>query len=150
MPTTPLTSSSARLCRGLLATLNGIQSVIPGGYGVAIILLTLIVRTLFWPITHKSTESMKEMQKVQPLVKEIREKYKDKPQKMNQEVMALYRTHKVNPMASCLPLLAQAPVFSIMFRVLRALPASSWVLRAAPPPGSGAGGFFRPRRDRRS
>ncbi len=107
------------LCRGLLATLNGIQSVIPGGYGVAIILLTLIVRTLFWPITHKSTESMKEMQKVQPLVKEIREKYKDKPQKMNQEVMALYKEHKINPMAGCLPILVQMPVFIALFTVLR-------------------------------
>jgi len=107
------------LCRGLLATLNGIQSVIPGGYGVAIILLTLIVRTLFWPITHKSTQSMKEMQKVQPLVKEIREKYKDKPQKMNQEVMALYKEHKINPMAGCLPILVQMPVFIALFTVLR-------------------------------
>ncbi len=107
------------LCRGLLATLNGIQAVIPGGYGVAIILLTLIVRTLFWPITHKSTQSMKEMQKVQPLVKEIREKYKDKPQKMNQEVMALYKVHKINPMAGCLPILVQMPVFIALFTVLR-------------------------------
>ncbi len=107
------------LCRALLATLNGIQTVVPGGYGVAIILLTLIVRTLFWPITHKSTESMKEMQKVQPLVKEIREKYKDKPQKMNQEVMALYKEHKINPMAGCLPILVQMPVFIALFTVLR-------------------------------
>ncbi|MBL7076497.1 MAG: membrane protein insertase YidC [Kiritimatiellae bacterium] len=107
------------LCRGLLATLNGIQAVIPGGYGMAIIILTLIVRTLFWPITHKSTQSMKEMQKVQPLVKEIREKYKDKPQKMNQEVMALYKVHKINPMAGCLPILVQMPVFIALFTVLR-------------------------------
>jgi YidC/Oxa1 family membrane protein insertase len=107
------------LCRGLLATLNGIQAVIPGGYGVAIILLTLIVRTLFWPITHKSTQSMKEMQKVQPLVKEIREKYKDKPEKMNKEVMALYKEHKVNPMAGCLPIVVQMPVFIALFTVLR-------------------------------
>jgi YidC/Oxa1 family membrane protein insertase len=107
------------LCRALLATLNGIQSIVPGGYGVAIILLTLIVRTLFWPITHKSTESMKEMQKVQPLVKEIREKYKDSPQKMNQEVMALYKEHKINPMAGCLPILVQMPVFIALFTVLR-------------------------------
>lgn len=107
------------LCRALLATLNGIQAVIPGGYGVAIILLTLIVRTLFWPITHKSTASMKEMQRVQPLVQEIREKYKDKPQKMNQEVMALYKEHKINPMAGCLPILVQMPVFIALFTVLR-------------------------------
>jgi YidC/Oxa1 family membrane protein insertase len=107
------------LCRALLATLNGLQAVIPGGYGVAIIRLTLIVRTLFWPITHKSTESMKEMQRVQPLVQEIREKYKDKPQKMNQEVMALYKEHKVNPMAGCLPILVQMPVFIALFTVLR-------------------------------
>ena len=106
------------LCRVLLSTLNWLYALIPN-YGVAIILLTAIVRTLFWPITHKSTQSMKEMQRVQPLVKEIREKYKDKPQKMNKEVMALYKEHKVNPMAGCLPIVVQMPVFIALFTVLR-------------------------------
>jgi len=106
------------LCRTLLWTLNALNAVIPS-YGVAIIVVTIIVRILFWPITHKSTESMKKMQKIQPLVTEIREKYKDKPQKMNQEVMALYKEHKVNPMAGCLPMVVQIPVFIALFIVLR-------------------------------
>jgi YidC/Oxa1 family membrane protein insertase len=102
----------------LLQTLNFLYRLIPN-YGVAIILLTLIVRVIFWPITHKSTESMKKMQKIQPLVNEVREKFKDKPQKMNQEVMAIYKEHKVNPMSGCLPILVQIPVFIALFTVLR-------------------------------
>jgi len=102
----------------LLMGLNFLYMVIPN-YGVAIILLTLIVRIIFWPVTHKSTESMKEMQKLQPLVNQVREKYKDKPQKMNQEVMALYKEHKVNPLSGCLPILVQIPVFIALFTVLQ-------------------------------
>ena len=85
------------VCILLLKTLNAIYAVMPN-YGVAIILLTVIVRVLFWPITHKGTENMKKMQKIQPLVNQVREKYKSDPQKMQQETMALYREHKVNPM----------------------------------------------------
>jgi YidC/Oxa1 family membrane protein insertase len=106
------------ICKVLLVTLNGIHRVLPN-YGVAIVVLTVLVRIIFWPITHKSTESMKKMQKIQPLVTQVREKYKDKPQKMNQEVMALYKQHKVNPMAGCLPMLVQIPVFIALFTVLR-------------------------------
>jgi len=106
------------LCIAVLWTLNGLYVLIPN-YGVAIILLTVIARVVLWPITHKSTQSMKEMQRIQPLVSEIRTKYKDKPQKMNQETMALYREHKVNPMAGCLPMLVQMPIFIGLFTVLR-------------------------------
>jgi YidC/Oxa1 family membrane protein insertase len=106
------------ICEILLVVMTWINSFIHN-YGIAIILLTVIVRVIFWPITHKSTESMKKMQKIQPLVSEIREKYKDKPQKMNQEVMALYKEHKVNPAAGCLPILVQIPVFIALFTVLR-------------------------------
>lgn len=105
-------------CKILLATLNAIYSLIPN-YGIAIILLTVIIRILFWPITHKSTESMKKMQKLQPLIKELQQKYKDKPQKLHQEQMALYKEHKVNPMMGCLPVLIQIPVFFAFFTVLR-------------------------------
>jgi YidC/Oxa1 family membrane protein insertase len=115
------------LCKVLLWTLNALYKVIPN-YGIAIILLTLIVRIIFWPVTHKSTESMKKMQEIQPLVTEIRAKYKDKPQKMNEEVMALYKKHKVNPVAGCLPMLVQIPVFIALFVVLR----SAVELRFAP------------------
>jgi YidC/Oxa1 family membrane protein insertase len=87
-------------------------------YGIAIILLTILVKLLFWPLTHKSQKSMKEMQKLQPHMAKIREKYKDDKQRMNQELMGLYKTYKVNPMGGCLPLLIQFPVFLALFRVL--------------------------------
>ncbi len=87
-------------------------------YGVAIILLTILVKLLFWPLTYKSQKSMREMQKLQPHMAKIREKYKDDKQKMNQELMGLYKTYKVNPMGGCLPLLIQFPVFLALFRVL--------------------------------
>jgi len=115
------------VCKPLLWILNRIHALLPN-YGVAIILLTVLVRLVFWPVTHKSTESMKKMQAIQPLVNKVREKYKDKPQKMNQEVMALYKEHKVNPMAGCLPMVIQIPVFIALFTVLR----SAVELRFAP------------------
>jgi YidC/Oxa1 family membrane protein insertase len=87
-------------------------------YGVAIILLTILVKILFWPLTHKSYKSMKEMQKLQPHMARIREKYKNDKQKMNQELMGLYKTYKVNPMGGCLPMLIQLPVFFALYRVL--------------------------------
>ncbi len=104
----------------LLRVLNLIHDYVPPhNYGIAIILLTLIVRIVFWPITHKSTESMKRMAAVAPLVTQLREKHKDNPQKMQQEIMALYKEHKVNPLGGCLPMLIQIPVFIALFVVLR-------------------------------
>lgn len=97
-------------------------------YGFAIILVTILVKILFWPLTHKSYQSMKEMQKLQPIMAKIREKYKNDKQKMNQEMMALYKTYKVNPMGGCLPMIIQIPVFFALFRVL----GSSIELRHAP------------------
>ncbi len=111
----------------LLMTLNGLDRVFHN-YGVAIMLLTIIIRVLFWPVTHKSTESMKKMQEVQPLVNAIRAKYKDNAQKQQQEIMALYKEHKVNPLGGCLPMLVQIPVFIALFVVLR----SAIELRFAP------------------
>ena len=90
-----------------------------GSYGVAILILTVIVRVIFWPLTHKSTESMKRMQEVQPQLKAIQEKYKDNPQRMQQETMAFYKENKVNPMGGCLPMFIQIPVFIALFAVLR-------------------------------
>ena len=87
-------------------------------YGVSIILLTVLVKALFWPLTHKSYKSMKEMQKLQPRMAKLREKHKGDKQKLNQEMMALYKTYKVNPMGGCLPMVIQIPVFFALFRVL--------------------------------
>jgi len=93
--------------------------VVVHNYGVAIMLLTIIVRCIFWPITHKGTESMRKMQALQPQMKEIQTKYKDNPQRMQQETMKFYKENKVNPMGGCLPMLIQIPVFIALFVVLR-------------------------------
>ncbi|HBA84055.1 MAG TPA: hypothetical protein DCZ95_08180 [Verrucomicrobia bacterium] len=104
----------------LLIIMNWIHDYIwPHNYGLAIILLTILVRIVFWPVTHKSTESMKKMQAIQPLITEMRAKYKDNPQRQQQEMMALYKEHKVNPLGGCLPMLIQIPVFIALFVVLR-------------------------------
>lgn len=106
------------ICYPIVWTLNLFHGWIPN-YGVAIILLTILVRLLFWPLTHKSTVGMKKMQEIQPLMKEVQAKYKDNPQRLQQETMRLYREHKVNPLSSCLPMLVQIPVFIALFNVLR-------------------------------
>jgi YidC/Oxa1 family membrane protein insertase len=87
-------------------------------YGMAIIILTILIKIIFWPLGNKSYQSMKEMQKLQPKMVELREKYKDDKQKMSQETMALYKSHKVNPMGGCLPMLIQIPVFFGLYKTL--------------------------------
>jgi len=87
-------------------------------YGVAIILLTIMIKILFWPLTHKSYKSMQGMKKLQPKMAQIKEKYKDDREKLNQELMMLYRTYKVNPMGGCLPMALQIPVFFALYRML--------------------------------
>ena len=96
-----------------------IHFAIFGNYGIAILILTILVRVIFWPLTHKGTESMKRMQALQPQMKAIKEKYKDNPQRVQQETMALYKENKVNPMGGCLPMFIQVPVFIALFAVLR-------------------------------
>jgi len=97
-------------------------------FGVSIIILTILIKIIFWPLTHKSYKSMKEMQKLQPLMAKIREKYKDNREQMNKELMGLYKTYKVNPMGGCLPMVIQIPVFFALFRIL----GNSIELRHAP------------------
>ncbi len=105
--------------QALLWTLNLFYGVVHN-YGIAIILLTLLIRILFWPLTHKSTESMGRMQEIQPQVKALQAKYgKSNPQKLQQETMKLYKENKVNPMGGCLPMVVQIPVFIALFTVLR-------------------------------
>lgn len=115
------------VCYPLVWILNVFHSWIPS-FGVGIILLTVLVRLVFWPLTHKSTISMRRMSELQPKMKELRERFKDNPQRLQQETWALYRDNKVNPMASCLPMLVQIPVFIALFTVLR----SAVELRYAP------------------
>ncbi len=87
-------------------------------YGIAIILVTVLFKAIFWPITQKGMKSMKNMQKLQPKMVKIKEKYKGDPARMNQEVMSLYKTYKVNPLGGCLPMVLQIPVFFALYKVL--------------------------------
>ncbi len=88
-------------------------------YGIDIILLTIIVRLVLTPLTITQTKSMARMQKIQPQLKELQKKYKDDKQALQQETMAFYKKNNVNPLAGCLPLLLQMPVFFALFQVLR-------------------------------
>jgi YidC/Oxa1 family membrane protein insertase len=97
-------------------------------FGISIIVLTILIKIIFWPLTHKSYVSMKEMQKIQPLMAKIRDKYKDDREAMQREMMGLYKTYKVNPMGGCLPMLIQIPVFFALFKIL----SISIELRQAP------------------
>lgn len=99
-----------------------------GNYGLSIIILTILIKILFWPLTHKSYKSMKEMQKLQPYMAKLREKYKDNKEQLNKELMSLYKTYKVNPVGGCLPMVIQIPVFFALFRIL----GNSIELRHAP------------------
>jgi YidC/Oxa1 family membrane protein insertase len=87
-------------------------------FGVAILILTVVVRGLFFPLANKSYESMTKMRKVQPQMEALRAKFKDDPAKQQQEILALYQREKVNPLAGCLPLLLQIPVFYALYKVL--------------------------------
>ncbi len=89
-----------------------------GNYGLAIILLTVCIKIIFWPLTQKSYKSMKGMQKLQPEMKKLREKFGSDKQRLNQEMMKFYKENKVNPMGGCLPMLIQIPVFFALYRVL--------------------------------
>lgn len=104
-----------------------VHEAIPN-YGVVIILLSALTKLLFWPLTQKSFKSMREMQKIQPAMAELKEKYKNDPQKLNKAMMGLYKERGVNPLGGCFPMLLQMPVFIALFNVLR----TTIELRGAP------------------
>jgi YidC/Oxa1 family membrane protein insertase len=126
------------LAKPLLWLLNFLHDYIPN-YGLAIIVLTLIIKGILWPLGSKSYKSMSEMKKIQPLMAQIREKYKDDKKKMNEETMALYKTYKVNPLGGCLPMVVQIPVFFALYRMLyeaielRHAPFIGWITDLAAP-----------------
>ncbi len=97
-----------------------LYQVLPGGdIGVSIIVITVLVKGALFPLTFRMLKSQKQMQELQPKIKEIREKYKDDKEKLAAEMMTIYKDNKVNPFASCLPLLIQLPIFIAIYRVLR-------------------------------
>jgi YidC/Oxa1 family membrane protein insertase len=101
----------------LLSSMNWLHSW-TGSYAIAIIILTLIIRTLLWPVQNKATASMRQMQELQPRMAELKEKYSSDPARMNQEVMKLYKEYHVNPLAGCLPMVVQIPIFFGFYRML--------------------------------
>ena len=106
------------LAMPLLITLKFLYNNVAQNYGIAIIILTTLIKIIFWPLGNKSYQSMKEMQKLQPKMAELREKYKDDKNRLSQEMMALYKAHKVNPMGGCLPMVIQIPVFFGLYKTL--------------------------------
>lgn len=98
-----------QLVKGLTVVLTALHAVIPN-YGWALIALALLVRLVMWPLSEIQFRSMAEMQKVQPLVKQLQAKFKNDPQAQNAAMMALYKEHKVNPLAGCVPMLVQFPI----------------------------------------
>lgn len=105
------------MAKPMLAILNLFQKYVVN-YGIAIIILTVIIKVIFYPLTKHSLSSMKEMQKVQPQLAAVKERYKDNKEKMNKEIMALYKKYKINPLSGCLPMLLQIPVFIALYEVL--------------------------------
>ena len=103
--------------RALGAALAGFYALIPV-YAISIVLLTVAVRLLLWPLVSRQTKSMLAMQKVQPEIRKIQQKFKGDRQKLNEELMKFYQENRINPLASCLPLLVQAPILFALFRVL--------------------------------
>ena len=104
----------------LASVLNFFYTLIPN-YGFSIMALTVLVMVLITPLTVKSTKSMLQMQRMQPEMKRIQAQYKDDREKLNEELMKFYRENQINPLGGCLPMIAQMPVFIIMYRLLRGL-----------------------------
>jgi YidC/Oxa1 family membrane protein insertase len=109
----------------LLLSMNGLHALAHSvggfdlGYGWIIILITVIIKAVFWPLTNLSTRSMKRMAALQPQMKAIQEKYKDDPQKMQRKTWEFYKEHKINPASGCLPVLVQMPIFFGFYQMIR-------------------------------
>jgi YidC/Oxa1 family membrane protein insertase len=120
------------IARPIFWLLKKIYSVV-GNYGWAIVVLTIVLRVPFIPIVNKGQKSMKKLQELQPRMQEVKEKYKNDPKRMQQEMMAMYKKYKVNPMGGCLPMLIQIPFFFALYKVLliaielRSAPWTLWI-----------------------
>lgn len=115
-------SAWSEIWNGIVAFFNFLLQAFyrfSGSYGLAIIILTALIKVVLFPLTLKQTRSMMAMQKIQPEIKKLQEKYKDDKERLSQEMMKFYRENKINPLGGCLPLLLQLPVFFALFTVLR-------------------------------
>jgi YidC/Oxa1 family membrane protein insertase len=126
------------LTEATLWIMSQMRRFIPN-YGVIIILFSVLTKIAFYPLTRTSTRSMKRMQQLQPKIKELQEKYKENREKQSQEMMKLYKKEKINPMAGCLPLLLQMPVFIALYQALahtialRNTPFFAWITDLSKP-----------------
>ncbi|MFQ5563034.1 MAG: membrane protein insertase YidC [Parvularculaceae bacterium] len=126
------------LTRPIFYTLNFFGDLI-GNFGVAILILTLIIKAILFPVANKAFETASKMKKLQPQVKKLQERYKDDKQKMQQEMMALYQREKMNPLAGCIPILIQMPIFFALYKTLfvtielRHEPFFGWIRDLAAP-----------------
>jgi YidC/Oxa1 family membrane protein insertase len=105
------------VCQFLLNFMNLLHSWI-GGYGLAILALTTIIKLTLWPIQNRANRSMRQMAALSPKMQELKEKYKDDPTRMNQELMKLYKQYGINPVGGCLPMMIQIPIFFGLFKML--------------------------------
>ncbi len=136
-----LKSFTGPISKLMLKLLQGFYSIVPN-YGVAIILITLLVKLLMLPLYTKQMHSMKKMQALQPQINALKEKYKDEPQKMQKEQMELFRKHKVNPLSGCLTMLPTIPIFIALYATfgmaleLRGAPFFGWIHDLSAPDGA--------------
>jgi YidC/Oxa1 family membrane protein insertase len=105
------------LCHPMLWLLKEFYGLV-GNYGIAIVFLTILIKLLLLPLTQKSMKSMREMAKLKPMMDDLKKKYGDDKQRLNQEMMALYKSHKINPMGGCFPMLLQMPIWIALYRML--------------------------------
>jgi YidC/Oxa1 family membrane protein insertase len=105
------------IAKPLLHAMNVMHRYVPN-YGIVIMIITIFVKILFWPLSNKSYQSMSQMKKLQPKMAELRAKYKDDKKMMNQELMNLYKLYKINPLGGCLPMVLQIPVFFAFYKML--------------------------------
>jgi len=137
------------IAKPCLAFMNFLYLYIPN-YGVVIIILTLLIKLILWPLGAKGYKSMAEMKKIQPLMGEIKEKYKGDKKRIQEETMQLYKTYKINPIGGCLPMVIQIPVFFAFYRMLyqaielRHAPFFGWIMDLAAPDRLGNFGFSIP------
>jgi YidC/Oxa1 family membrane protein insertase len=107
------------ISQALLNALNTLHSILWNSYAAAILALTTIVKLVLWPLQNKANRSARQMAALSPKMQELREKYKDDPTKMNQELMKLYKEYGINPVGGCLPMVIQIPIFFGLFTMLR-------------------------------
>jgi YidC/Oxa1 family membrane protein insertase len=103
--------------RILLSSMKGLNGLM-GSYAAAIVVLTILIKAILWPIQNKATASMKKMQEIQPKLTALREKYSDNPQRLNEEMLHLYKKHGVNPASGCFPMFLQIPIFFGFYNML--------------------------------